>query len=137
MSLHHIRVKLVNIHQSNDQIHALLHKDNEVQILLLQKPWFGTVVTTRSDTDPNGTPQWGLPINPTWKLFLPKHTPDNTCKAITYVRKSLTDSLIVINRLDHPLSMPNLIVLDILERDQVTQLDKTTLQLINIYHPCR
>ena len=33
--------------------------------------------------------------------------------------------------------MPNLIVLDILERDQVTQLDKTTLQLINIYHPCR
>jgi len=57
-------MKLVNVHQGNDRIHALLQKDSNVQILLIQEPWFGTVATMQSDANPEGLAQWGPPANP-------------------------------------------------------------------------
>jgi len=70
-----------------------------------------------------------LTLNPTWELLTQKHAPTDTCKAITYIHKYLLNNSIITNHLNHPLSTPNSIVLN------VTEDDMTTLRIINIYHP--
>src|SRR6266851_3301022 len=129
MSVHYIRVKSVNMHCDNSRIHTLLHKDHKISILLIQEPWYRTVVTLRSNTDLAGLPQLGTPINPQWEVFTPKLTPDGTCKVLAYVRKALVDSHLVRHRPDHPLATPNSMVLDLYEDDTVS------MQIVNIYHP--
>ena len=73
MRLQHIKVKSVNVHHSNDRIHALLQNDDDIHLLLMKEPRFGTVVTLRSDTNPLGDPQLDAPLNSMWDLHVPKH----------------------------------------------------------------
>ena len=115
MLVHHIRVKSVNVHCNNSRIHTLLHKDHKISILLIQEPWYRTVATLHSDTDPAGLPQLGAPINPQWEVFTPKLTPEGSCKVLAYIRKALINTRIVHNHLDHPLATPNSMVLDIVD----------------------
>ncbi len=87
------------------------------------------VVTLRSDTDPDGHPQLGAPINPGWELILPKLHPRDTCKVLAYAHKALVDNCLIHNRLDHPLATLHSLILDIVEDDMVA------MQVINVYHP--
>ena len=84
-----IKVIPVNMHQSNDRTHALLQSSN-VDLILIQEPWFHTVATLHSDTDPSGTVQMGAPLNNMWETLTLKLPPDMTCKVIGYAHKVLT-----------------------------------------------
>jgi hypothetical protein len=126
MLAHQLKVKSVNVHRSNDRIHALLNSDNEIDILLIQEPWFNTVATLRSDNNPEGRTQLGAPINNKWDLHTPKHNTDKKCKAIAYTKKKIAPR--VRNLIQHPLSGPCIVVLDVLEEETVS------LHIVNIYH---
>jgi len=130
MLVQHIKVKSVNVHQSNERIHTLLNLD-DTDILLIQEPWYSTIATLRSDTDPLGTPSRGAPINNKWDLHVPKTRNAKTCKTIAYTRKSLSYTHATVkttNVLNHLLSTQNSIILDIKEDDH------TSLRIINFYH---
>ncbi len=111
----------------------MLQKDSNVQILLLQEPWFGTVATTRSDTDPKGHAQRGPPANPTWEMFLPQLTYADTCKAMAYVHKDLVDNHTVVHHPNHPLTTLHSVILDIFKDPTLD--DMPSLQVVNVYYP--
>ena len=62
MSAHQIRIKSVNVHCSNACIQVILQNEDS-DILLIQEPWFQTVVTLRSDMNPEGDSQMGALAN--------------------------------------------------------------------------
>jgi hypothetical protein len=88
MSAQPLKVISVNVHQSNDRTHALL-QSSDADLILIQEPWFHTVATLQSDTDPLGTTQTGAPLNNMWETLTPKLPTDTTCKAIGYACKAL------------------------------------------------
>jgi hypothetical protein len=104
---------------------AILQKDDS-DILLIQEPWFQTVTTLRSDTNPEGDSQMGAPANNQWDCHVPTLPPNSTCKALTYSRHSLNS--IVKHATSHPAANPNTVVLDI--DDGVS----TAIRVINVYH---
>jgi hypothetical protein len=106
------------MHHSNDRIHTLLNSNDEFNILLIQEPWFKMVAMLRSDTDPEGRIQLGAPINNKWDLHTPKHDMTESCKVIAYTKKIIASC--VHNLIQHLLSTPCTIVLDILEEDAIT-----------------
>jgi hypothetical protein len=71
MLIQQLQIRSVNAHRSNNGMHSLLQQDNDIDILLIQEPWFYTVATLHSDTDPKGTPQKGIPLNDKWVAHLP------------------------------------------------------------------
>jgi hypothetical protein len=119
---------LVNVHCSNNCLYALLQTRDDLDLILIQEPWFRTVATMRSDTDPLGTAQLGAPINNMWEPLIPKVTLTMTCKAVGYARKSLTCSGTIWNNTTHPLATPNSLVIN------VTTQDAITMWIINICH---
>jgi len=118
----------VNVHRSSHRTHALLQKGDEYDIILIQEPWFNTVATLHSDTDPTGEPQMGATANPMWDTHLPKHRQGETCKVVAYTKQSLVRSHIVSNNLAHPLANANTVILDIMETDTII------MRLISLYH---
>jgi hypothetical protein len=88
MSAQPLKVISVNVHRSNDRTHALL-QSSDADLILIQEPWFHTVVTLHSDADPLGTAQMGAPLNNMWETLTPKLPPNTTCKAIGYACKAL------------------------------------------------
>jgi hypothetical protein len=126
MSTQQLKVKLVNVHRSNDRIHALLNSDDKFDILLIQEPWFKTVATLCSDTDLEGRAQLGAPTNNMWNLHTPRHDVSKSCKAIAYTKKKIASY--IHNLVQHPLSTPCTVVIDVLEENAIT------LRLVNIYH---
>jgi endonuclease/exonuclease/phosphatase family metal-dependent hydrolase len=122
-----LKVISVNVHRSNDRTHALL-QSSDADLILIQEPWFHTVATLRSDTDPTGTAQTGAPLNNMWETLTPNLPPDTTCKAIGYARKALARSGVIRNNTGHPLSMPNSLVVEIDLQDD------TKITVINTYH---
>jgi hypothetical protein len=89
----------------------------------------GTIATLRSDTNPEGEPQQGLPFNNMWDMHIPRHKPDEQCKAVAYTQKALHHSYAIRNNLIHPLSNPNSVVINVLEGDEIL------IHLINTYNP--
>src|SRR5712671_3556836 len=92
MLLNQVNICLVNTHHSNDCIYALLQKDDNTHILIIQELWFYTITTIHSNTNPDGTKQKGLPLNSKWDTHLPKHKPNDTCKVAIYTHKALLQS---------------------------------------------
>jgi hypothetical protein len=84
MSLPSLKVMSVNVHRNNNRIHALLQKNDDFHILLIQEPWFGTIATLRSDSNPTGEAQLGAPANSMWDLHTPRYAPTDTCKVVAY-----------------------------------------------------
>jgi hypothetical protein len=117
----------VNAHRSNACIHSLLQLD-KLHILLIQEPWHYTIAMTHSDTDPEGTPQRGLPLNNKWNAHLPHLKPDNTLKVAIYTKKTLIEGQNDTIQHQHPLANHNLMVINILDKGTVA------LCIINIYH---
>ena len=126
MSVKHLQIMSVNAHRSNNGMHAILQQYEDIDILLIQEPWFYTVATLQSDTDPEGTQQKGVPLNDKWVAHLPQHTQSDTCKVTTYVAKSHNQTVKIQH--DHPLATLKSMVVDIIDNDQVV------LRVYNIYH---
>jgi hypothetical protein len=89
MLLQHIQVKLVNVHRNIGRIATILETDKETHILLIQELWVGRVAVLHLDDNPDGIDQIGATAHPEWEALLPRHDPDDTCKAIAFVRKPL------------------------------------------------
>jgi len=66
-------------------------------------------------------------------MLLPQLMPTDTCKAMAYVCKTLVDNRTVVHHPNHPLAMPNSVVLDIFEDPAID--DMPSLQVVNVYHP--
>ena len=119
---------MVNINQNNGCMHALLQKNNNTHILIVQEPCYYTIATVHSDNDPEGLKQKNIPHNNMWDTHLPKHGSDNTCKVTIYTKKMLLRMHTVRLRYDHPLASLTLMVMDI------TNANNMTLHIINTYH---
>jgi hypothetical protein len=125
MAVHQIKIRSINTRRSNTRIHTIL-QTNDSDILLFQEPWYKTIATLRSDTNPEGDPTQGAPINPLWDLHLPALKPTDKCCALTYTKSSIHS--LVQNRTSHLTSNPNTVVTDI---DDGTTI---TMHIINVYH---
>jgi hypothetical protein len=127
MFITEIKIMSVNAHRSNACMHALLQSDDS-HILLIQEPWHYTVATLCSDTEPEGTPQKGLPSNNRWTAHLPRLRPNKTAKVAIYTKKTLIEGENFRILHQHPLTNRNSMVLDIINDNN------TTLHLVNVYH---
>ena len=125
MSIQDIKVQLVNVCRYNTQIHAILEMSTDTDILLIQEPWFGTVMTQRLDTDPDGIQQLGPPIHGKWDVHIPKHEAGTKCKVVVYMKKRLTPLIETNLRLLY--ANHSTLILDL--RD-----DAVLLRIVNIYH---
>jgi hypothetical protein len=67
-------------------------------------------------------------MHPKWDAHLPKHRNGDTCKAIAYTKKGLQCPHVIDNVLNHPLTNPNSIIIDVKEDNQVIA------RLVNMYH---
>ena len=123
-----VKIVSVNTNHNNGCMHSLLQKSPDTDILIIQEPWFYTVATVRSDEDPEGTPQKGLPHNDMWDAHTPKHKTTDTCKVAIYTHKSLKASYNIKLRTDHCLASLTTMVLDL------TDTERSTLRIINVYH---
>ena len=132
MSERPIRIKSVNVHRNSERTYGMLEtNDSDYDILLLQEPAFYTVATLRSDSDPDGTPQLGFPVNNKWTLLSPQHDEDTRPKVCAYVNtKTIHHSRITNHVSPDPLATPNSMVIDLLRSDHST----VALRLVNVYH---
>ena len=128
-----IRIKSVNAHCNNGRMHDILQTDDELfDILLIQEPWFSSVATLRSDTDPNGHDQHDFPANNKWYTLSPPYATDERPKVCTYLNKRTIDHTLVVNHIPPaPLISSNSMVMDILRPSNQKDI---VLRLANIYH---
>ena len=128
-----IRIKSVNVHRNNGHTHDMLQTDDEFfDIILIQKPWFGSVATLRSDTDPNGTAQQDFTANNKWHTLSPPYTSNDRPKVCAYINRRTIDHTLAVNHIPlAPLISPNSMVIDIL---CPTNRNDIALRLVNIYH---
>ena len=125
MATQPITIRSINARRSNTRIHTILQKDDS-DILLIQEPWYKTIATLHSDTNPDGDPIRGAPINSLWDLHTPTLKPTDECRVLTYTKLPICS--IVQNRPSHPTASPNTIITDI--NDSAT----ITMRIINVYH---
>jgi hypothetical protein len=125
MAVRPITIRSINTQRSNARIHTILQTDDS-DILLIQEPWYKTIATLRSDTNPDGDPIRGAPTNPLWDLHTPTLKPTDECRVLTYTKSSARS--IVQNRSTHPTACPNTIVTNIDDGDTIT------MRIINVYH---
>jgi Endonuclease-reverse transcriptase len=86
----------VNMNCSNFKLTALL-QSTPADCVLVQEPWWGSLVPRRSDTDPDGDPSFGTVSHPAWTAFTPSllSSPDGHPRVITFIRKCLSSTLSV------------------------------------------
>ena len=126
MSVRPLHIVSININRQSALLHALL-QTSDADVLLIQEPWHGTVNVDRSDHDPLGTHILGVTANNQWQIYYPKHSPDERCLVVTYVKTQIDKSVSVVNHLSHPLASASSMVLDIVT-------GRETLRLVNVYH---
>ena len=133
MSEQPIRIKSVNVHRNNGRTHDILQtNDQSHDIILIQEPWFDSVATLRSDTDPNGTAQLGFPANNKWITLSPPHNINDRPKVCIYINRKTINQTYVVNHIPpSPLLSPNSMVIDLLS---ATNCNKIDLRIVNIYH---
>ncbi|KAF8632119.1 hypothetical protein AX17_004922 [Amanita inopinata Kibby_2008] len=107
-------------------MHMLLNTLDNIDIILIQEPWFDKIGIARSLTDPQGEKALGTVSNPAWDIFLPL-SPDPTQppRVATCIRKRLTN-LRYIPRPDI-INSPDVLIIDIAS-------DDLTSRFINIYN---
>ena len=131
MSEHPIRIKSVNVHRNTERTHGMLQTDAETfDVLLIQEPWFSSVATLHSDTDPDGTPQTGFTFNNKWLTLAPPYSTHERPKVCAYINRQTISQTSVINHIPpSPLLSPNSMVIDLL-----TPANTIALRLVNVYH---
>ena len=133
MSEHPIRIKSVNVHRNNGRMHGILQNDDQsFDIVLIQEPWFDSIATLRSDTDPNGNPSMGFPTNNKWLTLSPPYPTDTRPKVCIYINKQMVNPTSIVNHIPpFPILSPNSMVIDILSPTNRNHVD---LRIANIYH---
>ena len=133
MSEHPIRIKSVNVHRKNGRMHGILQNDDQsFDIILFQEPWFGSVATLCSNTDPNGNPSMGFPANNKWLTLSPSFPENIRPKVCIYVNKRTINQTYIVNHIPpSPLLSPNSMVIDILSPTNRNHVD---LRVVNVYH---
>ena len=133
MSEHPIRIKSVNVHRNNGRMHGILQNDDQsFDIILIQEPWFGSIATLHSDTDPNGNPTMGFPANNKWLTLSPPFSTDARPKVCTYLNRQTINPTYIVNHIPpSPLLSSNSMVVDILSPSNRNDVD---LQIVNVYH---
>ena len=133
MSEHPIRIKSVNVHRNNGRMHGILQNDDSsFDIILIQEPWFDSIATLRSDTDPNGNPSNGFPANNKWFILSPPFSSDIRPKVCTYINKQTMNQTFIINHIPpSPLLSSNSMVMDFLSPTNREHID---LRIVNVYH---
>ena len=123
-----ITIVSVNMRRRNPLSIAFLEATS-ADIVMIQEPWFGRLVSLRSDTDPDGEVVRGFAAHPGWEIFPPKHQKGDTCKVVTYVRQSLFMSrdVRVMSLPDHSVSSPSSQALEV-------TISGNVFLLLNIYH---
>jgi len=98
-------------------------------IVMVQEPWFGRLIPSRSDTNPDGNVTRGFAAHPGWEFFAPKHQQGDICKVVTCVQQSLIMSrdIQVVSLDDHHLASPTSQALEV-------SISGTSFILVNIYH---
>ena len=120
-----IKLLWINAQQSNIRLHAILNSNKKADIILVQEPWFGTVNTACSDTDPTGTPILGTVANPLWEIIYLQTQPGQRCKVVAY-RCIASSHFSVTNRIDLS-SNYHILTMDV-------HSDHETFRVYNIYH---
>jgi hypothetical protein len=89
-----LTIMSVNVNRSLATLTAIL-ASSPAHILLVQEPFWGPLVSRRSDTDPAGVPVFGSTAHPLWDVFLPSSHPDPAlyARVATYVRKEVTAAM--------------------------------------------
>ena len=133
MSEHPFRIKSVNVHRKNGRIHGILQNDDQTfDIILIQEPWFGSIATLRSDTDPDGETSNGFPANNKWVTLSPPFPTDTRPKVCIYVNKMTVNQTYIVNHIPpSPLLSPNSMVIDILSPNDRSHVN---LRIVNVYH---
>jgi endonuclease/exonuclease/phosphatase family metal-dependent hydrolase len=117
----------VNVRRGPERTAALLQTDN-ADFLLIQEPWWGTIGTGRSDTNPDGAPTKGFTSGAdTWDTFAPNLNPGETPKVVAFVRKTIARECVVINDASHPAANNRCLVLNITHGHE-------SLRVVNYYH---
>jgi hypothetical protein len=104
----------------------LILQTDDSDVLLIQEPWYKTVTTLRSDTNPEGDPTQGNPINSLWDIHSPMLKPTDECHALTYTKTPLLP--LVQNCTTHPCTSPNTVITNIDDGATIT------MRIINVYH---
>ena len=123
-----ISIVSVNMRRRNPLSIAFLQATH-ADIVMVQEPWFGRLIPSRSDSNPDGEEVRGFAAHPGWEFFAPKHQKGDVCRVMTYVRQSLLMSrdVQVVSLVDHPLASPASQALEV-------SISGTSFILINIYH---
>jgi len=98
-------------------------------IVLVQEPWFGHLIPSHSDSNPDGEEVRGFAAHPGWEFFAPTYQKGDICKVMTYVRQTLLMScdVQVVSLDDHPIASPSSQVLEV-------TISGNVFLLVNIYH---
>jgi hypothetical protein len=124
-----LNILSVNMNRSNHKLISLL-ESTSADCILVQEPWWGSLVPRRSNTDPDGDPSFGTVSHPAWTTFTPtlSSSPDLRPRVITFVRKDTLRSCSVTPITD--LSFYDLLGLSFRSQD-------FSLTVINFYHHVR
>ena len=123
--MNEIRLLWLNAQRSNARLHAILNSNKKADIILTQEPWFNTINTARSDSNPLGIDVLGTVANPLWEILYPKIQPGQRCKVVAFRRRA-SNFFSVTNRIDLA-SNYHTMTLDI-------HTDHETFRIYNIYH---
>jgi len=123
-----ISIVSVNMRRRNPLFIAFLQATS-ADIVMVQEPWFGRLIPSHSDTDPDGDTVRGFAAHPGWEFFAPKHQKGDICKVVTCVRQTLIMShdVRVVSLDDHHLASPTLQALEV-------SISGMSFILVNIYH---
>jgi len=123
-----VTIVSVNMRRRNPLFIAFLQATH-ADIVMVQEPWFGRLVPSRSDTNPDGDEVRGFAAHPGWEIFAPKHQKGDICKVVTYVRQTLMMSrdVRVVSLIDHHIASPSSQALEV-------SISGNVFILVNIYH---
>jgi len=123
-----ISIVLVNMQKRNPLFIAFLQATH-ADIVMVQELWFGRLIPSHSDSNPDGDEVRGFAAHPGWEFFAPKHQKGDICKVVTYVRQSLlmSQDVRVVSLDDHHIASPASQALEV-------SISGTSFILINIYH---
>jgi len=123
-----ISIVSVNMWRRNPLFIAFLQATS-ADIVMVQEPWFGRLIPSRSDMNPDGDDVRGFAAHPGWEFFTPKHQKGDICKVVTCVRQSLVMSrdVRVVSLDDHHLASLTSQALEV-------SISGTSFILVNVYH---
>jgi hypothetical protein len=123
MLLRRLQIMSANVARGNRRLTILLNALTDIDILMIQEPWSGTIGIDKSDFSPDGTNIIGTQRNGAWMVFEP--LAGDLPKALTFVRVGVRG--LSAKHLSTVPAHPGIVALDI-------TYGRERLQLINVYN---